>query len=248
MSHDTVFAGHRGIQKTQERLAESGFWPGMLDACAKFVNSCPTCQEARETKVRGKTGILKMPNESVVNFRVHIDLFGPLKSSTAMKWILVATCAFSRYTRICAIKDKCEKTVATAFFNTWVCLMGCPALLVSDNGGEFINKEEIEICIGRGGSYCTDPGGKFKYKRSRKKDKRIGCRGVGNEKGRKRKKICDAGCVGDICRKVKQRCLKSCGEVGKGECGFLKEYDDRSPVQSPTPAPTRIQVEAKIIN
>ena len=127
----------------------------MLDACAKFVNSCPTCQEARETKVRGKTGILKMPNESVVNFRVHIDLFGPLKSSTAMKWILVATCAFSRYTRICAIKDKCEKTVATAFFNTWVCLMGCPALLVSDNGGEFINKVFKEVLALLGTSKST---------------------------------------------------------------------------------------------
>merc|ERR1711897_109147 len=106
-------------------------------------------------------------------------------------------------------------------------------------------QEEIEICIGREGSHCKDPGGKFKYRRPNKKDKRIGCKGVADEKGRKRKKICDSGCVGDVCRKVKQRCLESCGKVGRGECDFLKDYGLNPPTSPPL---TTVQLVGEVIN
>ena len=102
----------------------------------------------------------------------------------------------------------------------------------------------LKICIGQDGSLCTNLRGRFKCRRSNKKDKLIGYKGVADEKGRKRKKRCDSRCVGDICRKVKQRCLKSCGEVGKGKCEFLKEYDDSKAL---APSSVKIPIYA-IIN
>ena len=126
--------------------------------------------------------------------------------------------------------------------NYTVCLDG--EKIIHD--GELTRAEVThEICVSRESEYCTDPGGKFKYKQKNKMDKRIGCKGVGDEKGRKRKKICRSGCDGSICRYVKQRCLESCGKVSQGVCKFLKEYGP----EPPSPAPgTVIFLDGKVVD
>ena len=82
-----------------------------------------------------------MPIPNQPNERVHIDLFGPLKtSSEGNKFILVITDAFTKYAVISAIPNKEAETVARALFDRWISLFSCMKTLVSDNGKEFCNK------------------------------------------------------------------------------------------------------------
>ena len=81
-----------------------------------------------------------------MNQRVHIDLFGPLKTtSTGKKYILVATDAFSKYAEIKAIDDKTASNVARVFFEQWICRYGVPLEVTSDNGREFCNNLTSEL-------------------------------------------------------------------------------------------------------
>ena len=74
------------------------------------------------------------------NQRVHVDLFGPLKTSeNRHKFVMVYTDAFTRLCRLTAITDKSAPTVADAIFQ-WLYLFGIPQSIVSDQGKEFCNE------------------------------------------------------------------------------------------------------------
>ncbi|KAK7474087.1 hypothetical protein BaRGS_00034693 [Batillaria attramentaria] len=44
LSHDVPMAGHLGVKKTQDRLWNSFYWPGMESDIRRYVASCGACQ------------------------------------------------------------------------------------------------------------------------------------------------------------------------------------------------------------
>ena len=144
-AHGQILTGHDGISKTKERLLGSYFWPNMDADISAHITSCVKCQARR------KTGTMPHPLTpltqcTAMNQRVHIDLFGPLKTtSTGKKYIFVATDAFSKYAELAAIDDKTAPNVARVLFDRWVCRFGTPLEITSDNGLEFCNQISKEL-------------------------------------------------------------------------------------------------------
>ena len=144
-AHGQILTGHDGIFKTKERLLCSYFWPNMDADISAHIVSCTKCQ------ARKKSGTMPHPLTPLsqctsINQRVHIDLFGPLKTtSTGKKYILVATDAFSKYAEMAAIDDKTASNVARVFFERWICRFGTPLSVTSDNGKEFCNNLTSEL-------------------------------------------------------------------------------------------------------
>ena len=90
---------------------------------------------------RTKNKSTPLPQQSEPNMRVHIDLFGPLKTShSGKKYIICITDAFSRFAELVAIPDKTAETVGTALFERWLCRHGLPLEIISDQGKEFCNE------------------------------------------------------------------------------------------------------------
>ena len=54
--------------------------------------------------------------------RVHLDLFGPLKTHTGKSYIMTVVDSFSKYARFIVIPDKKASTVAANFFDQWVAI------------------------------------------------------------------------------------------------------------------------------
>ena len=81
--------------------------------------------------------LTSLPVSSQPNFRVHLDLLGPLQSSTPNSYILVISDSFSKYIVTVPLPDKTTKTVAEAFFQNWVLKFSPPISVLSDRGGEF---------------------------------------------------------------------------------------------------------------
>ena len=77
-----------------------------------FTSKCVRCQELSGRKPQ-PSSIQSLPFCEEPNFRVHMDLFGPLqcRSASGKKYILVITDAFSKYTELSAIPDKSANTV-----------------------------------------------------------------------------------------------------------------------------------------
>jgi hypothetical protein len=80
------------------------------------------------------------------NERVHVDLLGPLKSTTDKKYVLAITEAFTKIATLVALPDKEATTVAEAILHRWVYWFSAAVHLFSDQGKEFCNKVMDKLC------------------------------------------------------------------------------------------------------
>jgi hypothetical protein len=145
-AHGKLLTGHNGIQKTKERLLTSYFWPNMDFDISNHIKSCLQCQ--MKDKMKKKPSPLQsLPTCSAPNQRVHLDLFGAVKSSSNKNnYILCMTDAFTKYAEVVAIPNKEAPTVAAQFFDKWICRYGVPSQIHTDGGKEFVNKLSKELC------------------------------------------------------------------------------------------------------
>ena len=79
-AHGQLLTGHDGISKTKERLRESYFWPNMDADISRHILGCRKCQQRKDDRPQ-PTLLSPLPQCTEQNQRVHIDLFGPLKTS-----------------------------------------------------------------------------------------------------------------------------------------------------------------------
>jgi transposase InsO family protein len=145
-AHGQLLTGHDGIAKTRERILQSYYWPNIDRDVTLHIKGCIRCQ-SRRIDNRPKPHLLTpLPQCSEINQRVHVDLFGPLKTSeSGKKYVLVMTDAFSKYAEVTAVPNKEAPTVSLAILNRWICRFGCPLEIVSDGGKEFVNKVSQEL-------------------------------------------------------------------------------------------------------
>jgi hypothetical protein len=81
------------------------------------------------------------------NKRLHIDLYGTLKTSAAGNhYVVVMTEAFTKYVELAAIPNKTEDQVAKVLFERWFCRFSVPTVTVSDQGKEFCNELVNRLC------------------------------------------------------------------------------------------------------
>ncbi len=145
-NHNALLSGHEGITRTKERLLQSYFWPNMEDKISQHVTACLRCQSCRTTDKPRPPLLTSMPQCTSLNQHIHIDLMGPLRTSSQGKcYVLCMTDAFTKYAEICAIPNKEAPTVARELFEKWICRFGCPVEFTSDNGKEFCNELTKEL-------------------------------------------------------------------------------------------------------
>ena len=146
-AHCSPMSGHSGKQRTIDRVELGYWWPGLTYDVANFLLACHRCREIAGAKP-ASSPLQPLPALSEPGLRVHMDLFGPLRtrSASGQKYIMVMTDAFSKYTELAAIPDKTAVSVARAFFEHWICRHGVPQLIVSDRGKEFLNSTMKHLC------------------------------------------------------------------------------------------------------
>ena len=156
-AHESPFAGHGGVFKSQELVRQQFFWPSLLNDVAKFVLTCDKCQKHKKSNYTGINPLAEVPTQSRFNTQIHVDLFGPLRNSINCKFILTITDAFSRWSEIVACKSKNAEEIATLIYEKWICRHSCPVVISSDLGGEFKNKimQGLEERLGIEGKFTS---------------------------------------------------------------------------------------------
>ena len=145
-AHCSRFAGHCGPNKTLFRVLDKFWWPHMAQQISQFCAECLTCQMSKNPYA-SKPPLMPLPIADSPNVRVHADLFGPLlPSAQGNKYILVMTDAFSKFVQLVALPNKEAETVAKAIFHKWICLFSPMKILLTDNGKEFANKLDQQLC------------------------------------------------------------------------------------------------------
>ena len=137
--HDSK--GHPGAGRTKETIYLSYWWKGMGIDVENHVKSCKSCARRKARNAVAAVPIQGYRAPTMPWERIHIDLTGPLTTTTlGNKYIVVMKDALTRYVETAAIKDKSADLVVDAFIQCVVYRHGAVGTLVSDNGREFVNK------------------------------------------------------------------------------------------------------------
>uniref|UniRef100_T1JHH2 RNA-directed DNA polymerase n=1 Tax=Strigamia maritima TaxID=126957 RepID=T1JHH2_STRMM len=137
---------HPGVDATMEAMWQRFWFPKLRNFVKSIIGSCVTCLMHKEPGGRkpGKLNIIT--REKVPWHTVHLDHVGPfIKSGHGLRHILVATCHFSKFTILAAVKstgaaETCRK-VRAMFTRLWV-----PTRVISDRGTAFTNTTFAELC------------------------------------------------------------------------------------------------------
>ena len=146
-AHCSRLSGHLGVFKTVNRLYMNYWWPGMQEQVVGFIKECVTCQLSK-TPPNFKREVLPsqpLPILDAFNQRVHIDTIGKMRG-TKNPWLLVMTCAFSKYVVAVPISKRDAETQAQAIFEHWVCRFGAPKTIVHDGDPAYCGELFQKLC------------------------------------------------------------------------------------------------------
>ena len=146
VAHDSIFGGHLGVKKTEDRIQTNFFWPGLHKDVTSFCRSCDVCQKtvARGSVPRAPLG--DMPLIDQLFERVAIDLVGPIAAASdkGHRYILTLVNYATRYPEAVPLKKIDTETVAEALLDMYS-RVGVPKEVLSDLGTQFTSECMKEV-------------------------------------------------------------------------------------------------------
>ena len=96
--HDSLFGGHRGMEKTYRRIRERFYWKGMKQEIHDFVKRREICQMQKLTRVKTKEPMVITDTPSEPFAKIAIDTVGPLPiTTTGNQHILTMQCCYQNF-------------------------------------------------------------------------------------------------------------------------------------------------------
>ena len=151
MHHDLSSAAHLGVNRTLEGMKLYWWWYDMNHDVALYVSTCHKCQLAKQpTKHQGPLQLLTKVYPPF--YKVAIDYHGPFPRSRGYNYLLVVTCMSTKYLILIPMKqssnsqDKIDsKATAQALLNKVIYTFGIPAVILSDQGSNFVSAMMREL-------------------------------------------------------------------------------------------------------
>ena len=145
--HDEI--GHPGRERTTLTIQQMYWWSGLRTDVESYIGSCQYCQKHKPNNHTAKIPIQEYPSPTFPFEICNMDLTGAdfPKTKRGNKLILVLKDALTRYVEIVPVKAKNELVIAKELVEKIYCRHGAPAILISDNGTEFINELMKQICV-----------------------------------------------------------------------------------------------------
>ena len=132
--------GHMGIHKTYATISQKYYWPNSYRDMVTYINGCIPCQQR---SLQAKQVPMQEISLAPYPFaKVSIDISGPYpKSISGNKYIIGFIDHYSGWPEAFASPDKTPESVLTFLLNDVIPAHGCPLQIVTDNGGEFVDKK-----------------------------------------------------------------------------------------------------------
>ena len=90
LAHEGLLAGHLGINKTQQRILQHFYWPGLKTDVVTFCKSCLVCQmTGKPNQTPQVAPLVPKPVLDEPFSRVIVDCVGPLPRKGKGKPILI---------------------------------------------------------------------------------------------------------------------------------------------------------------
>ena len=130
---------HPNADRLIDLLRKAGVHDEKVIKTIKDVTSkCDICIRHKKPPLRPAVGF---PLASEFNETVALDL----KSFHPNGYVLHIIDHLTRYSAACYIKDKKKETIIKGILDYWIRVFGSPKNVLTDNGGEFVNQDFIDL-------------------------------------------------------------------------------------------------------
>ena len=146
--HDGICGAHsNGLALARKLLRTGYYWPTMQADAVRYARSCQKCQ--LHGNLIHAPGRELIPSVTYWPFQQWaFDLVGKIhpSSSSGHKFIITATEYFTKWVEAVPLSAATGKHVALFILNHIICRYGIPSSIVTDNGGQFKNKDLKQLC------------------------------------------------------------------------------------------------------
>lgn len=144
--HDSKWAGHPGIRRTQALIEYTYYWPQMHDDVEMYVKTCLVCQQDKNEQ-KQPAGLLEpLPIPERPWESISMDFIIGLPKSEGCGNIIVVVDRFSKYAIFIPVPSKFSaEDVARLFLKHVVKYWGIPKTIVSDRDARFTGKFWLEL-------------------------------------------------------------------------------------------------------
>ena len=131
---------HPPVEKLVKLISLAGLGDdsSLIRALKEVSHDCKLCKEFRKAPPRP---IVAMPLANSFNEVVAMDL-----KKFKGRWVLHLIDHLTRFSAASYVSSKEPQEIIKKIFKIWVAVFGPPRKFLSDNAGEFINKEFVELC------------------------------------------------------------------------------------------------------
>jgi transposase InsO family protein len=144
-AHDALVSGHLGVTRTYSRIKDRYYFPGALEAVARYVASCESCQRKNDPP-RKPGGYLQPLSVAGPFVRVHMDYCGPFTvSARRNKYLLLAIDPHTKYVIAKAVPHATAVAAATFLVNNVILVHGAVKEILTDRGTHFTGAVMQEI-------------------------------------------------------------------------------------------------------
>ena len=112
----------------------------LFTAIEEVEKGCDTCKRYRKTSPRP---VVTFPLATIFNETVGMDL--KIYQNNSIYFLHIVDHA-TRFSAAGVIRSKKADVIIKKLFQIWIAIFGCPKTIISDNGGEFVNKEFMDMC------------------------------------------------------------------------------------------------------
>ena len=132
--------GHSGLIKTLSRVQEHYVWPGMRRSARLYLESCVLCNTLTPSSPSQPRGAMPIPPTPFHTW--GIDLVGPFPpDKKGRQYLLTCIDHLTGWAEAFPIRSKRNDLIWEVLVEQIVARYGVPAIIVSDNGGEFTSKK-----------------------------------------------------------------------------------------------------------
>lgn len=144
--HDSLVSNHQGCVRTYLTMRKLFFFHNMFDRIVSYIRSCGRCQEFKEKTDNLRPFHERIPLTYSPFQTISLDFKQMVKSKAGYTWLMVTTCAISRFTVCTPLKTLDAPAISEALIQRVFCSFGIPETLVTDAQSSLIGKVMEIVC------------------------------------------------------------------------------------------------------
>ena len=131
---------HRGVTKTYNRIKHNYCWENLKLDVQRYIHQYLQCQLKKLVRVKTKQPMIITDTPGASFDKVVMEIVGPLpKTEKGNEYILTLQYQLTKFCMGVPLQNQIAGTIAEAFVDRFICVLGAPKAILIDQGRNFIS-------------------------------------------------------------------------------------------------------------